>query len=142
MRMNPYSRNLEEEVFAAEPVKLVLLLLRAARQAVEEARRALHARQIRDRVSATTRALERIAELNRCLDREGGGDFSARLASLYEYMIFSLNEAIANQTEAPLAEVSALLAPIIEAWTEVEASEMTGGIPPRGCTLAELSCHG
>jgi flagellar protein FliS len=111
----------------------VLLLLRGARQATEQARQAVRTGEVRERALAISRAVERLGELCRNLDYDRGGDIARQLAALYDYMVNRLNEANMRQSEAPLAEVSALLVPLIEAWSELEES-----VPPAG-TLAESS---
>jgi flagellar secretion chaperone FliS len=117
--VNPYAQSLEQEVYTADPVRLVLMLLRGARQAVEEAREALHGGDVRRRALAVSRAVERIGELSASLDVERGGEMAAQMGALYEYMVHRLNEANAGQVEAPMEEVSRLLLPLIEAWGEV-----------------------
>ncbi|HNY40974.1 MAG TPA: flagellar export chaperone FliS [Bryobacteraceae bacterium] len=121
---NPYLQSLDEEVLSADPIHLVLLLLRGARQSTEQARRALNNEQVRERALAISRAIERIGELCRNLDYERGGEIARRLAALYDYLIYRLNEANMHQTEAPLAEVSALLVPLIEVWSEMEIARL------------------
>jgi flagellar protein FliS len=130
---NPYLQSLDEEVLSASPCRLVLLLLRGARQATEQARQAVRTGEVRERALAISRAVERLGELCRNLDYDRGGDIARQLAALYDYMVNRLNEANMRQSEAPLAEVSALLVPLIEAWSELEES-----VPPAG-TLAESS---
>jgi len=127
--VNPYAESLEQEVYAADPVRLVLMLLRGARQAVEEAREGLREGDVRRRSLAVSRAVERIGELSGSLDAERGGEMASRLAVLYEYMVHRLNEANAGQVEAPLEEVSRLLLPLIDAWGEVSVQSMECPVP-------------
>lgn len=130
--VNPYAESLEQEVYTADPVRLVLMLLRGARQAVEEAREGLREADVRRRALAVSRAVERIGELSGSLDKERGGEVASRLAVLYEYMVHRLNEANAGQVEAPLEEVSRLLLPLIEAWGEVAVQWMEVRAPGSG----------
>lgn len=121
---NPYLRSLEDDILSGDPVHLVLLLLRGARQAVEEARCALRNGEVRERASAISRAMERIGELYSSLDFERGGGIAVNLGGLYHYMVQRLNEANVHQVEAPLAEVSQLFVPLIEAWSELESAAL------------------
>ncbi len=130
---NPYLQSLDQEVLTADPIHLVLLLLRGARQSTEEARQALRRGQVHERAKAVSRAVERIAELCRNLDFVRGGEIAQRLAELYDYMIYRLNEANRQQTEAPLAEISELLLPLIDAWSEMESASVNGAVPTQGC---------
>lgn len=140
MTLNPYAQNLEQEVMSADPVRLVLLLLRGARQATEEARQALRRGEIHPRAAAVSKAVERVAELCRSLDHEKGGEVARNLAALYDYMIHRLNEANMTQTEAPLAEVSGLLVPLIEAWSELESSSMPAMVGAEEYAGAPMDC--
>ena len=88
---------------------------------------------------AVSQAVERIAELCRSLDGGRGGEIASRLAALYDYMILRLNQANAEQAEAPLAEVSGLLVPLIEAWSELHA-EAAGALPPASREMAPMDC--
>lgn len=126
INLNPYVDEIDQEVMAADPVRLVLLLLRGAKQSVEEARSALHRGDARGRSLAVSRATERIAELFQSLDRQRGGEIAARLSRLYEYMVHRLNEANVNQAEAPLSEVSGLISTLVEAWSELQAASVEG----------------
>ena len=137
--MNPYRQTLDQEVLSADPVQLVLMLLKGARQSVEQARRALHCGEVRERALAVSQAVERIAELCRSLDPERGAEIAVRLAALYDYMILRLNEANAEQTESPLAEVSGLLAPLIDAWSELHAGA-AGVMPPASPEMKPMDC--
>lgn len=131
MNANPYLQSLDQEVLTADPIHLVLLLLRGARQSTEEARQALRRGQVHERAREISRAVERIAELCRNLDFARGGEIARRLAGLYDYMIYRLNEANMQQTEAPLVEVSELLMPLIEAWSEMESASVNASAPPQ-----------
>lgn len=140
--LNPYEQTLEQEVYAADPVRLVLMLLRGVRQAVEEAREALHAGDVRRRSLAVSRAVERIGELGGSLDRERGGEMAVRLAELYDYMIRRLNEGNASQTEAPLEEVSGLLTPLVDAWSELANQGDSYPAPPPYDATEWAACVG
>jgi len=126
---NPYLHSLEDDILSGDPVHLVLLLLRGARQAVEQARRCLRDGQVRERAAEISRAVERIGELYRTLDFKRGGEIATNLGALYDYMIQRLNEANMRQAEAPLSEVSELLVPLIEAWSELESAALTVDAP-------------
>lgn len=127
---NPYAETLEQDILTADPARLVLLLLRGARQSVEEAREALHLGDVRGRALAVSRAVERLGELSAALDRERGGEIAGQLSALYEYMIHRLNESNANQIEAPMEEVSRLLLPLMDAWSELSGQTLEGPAIP------------
>jgi flagellar secretion chaperone FliS len=115
-----HDQYLEAEVLGADPVKLVHMLYRGATEAVAAARRHLAAGEIRQRSRQITKSWEILYELSRSLDHERGGEISRRLGALYAYMQTLLLEANARQTDAPLAEVEALLATLGEGWSGVQ----------------------
>lgn len=123
MRTNPYQTYLDAEILTAEPLKLVRLLYRGALEAVRTARAKLAGRDIRGRSSAVSKSIEILAELSSSLNHQRGGELSARLAALYDYMQRRLIEANREQSDSPLAEVEKLLITLEEAWCQ------TGGSP-------------
>jgi flagellar secretion chaperone FliS len=110
---------LESRITTAEPLELVRLLYQAATGAVRDARRDLAAGEIAARTRAISKAYAIMAQLAGSLDRERGGAIAERLAQLYDYIQRKLLEANFAQSDAPLAEVLALLAILGEAWDGV-----------------------
>lgn len=114
-----HRRYLEAEVLNAEPLKLVLMLYRAALDAVAAARLHVQRGDIRERSRTITRAMEIVNELALSLNHAAGGDISRNLAELYAYIQTRLIEANTQQTEPPLAEVETLLSTLLAAWGSV-----------------------
>ena len=133
MRTNPYQTYVEDEILTADPVQLVDLLYRKAIEAVRRARTKLASGEIKARAAAVTTTIEILAELASSLDHERGGELSARLAALYDYMQRRLIDANRDQADPPLAEVEQILATLQEAWSQVKApaaeSRAKGGEP-------------
>jgi flagellar secretion chaperone FliS len=120
MWQNAQDAYLESRVLSADPLELVHLLYEAAIESVRDARRHLAAGEIAGRSRAITKAFHILQELMSSLDRERGGEISARLAGLYDYMQKRLLEANFQQADGPLTEVLGLLATLAEAWREVK----------------------
>ncbi|MGD0870549.1 MAG: flagellar export chaperone FliS [Bryobacteraceae bacterium] len=120
MWQNARDAYLESRVLSADPLELVHLLYEAAIEAVREARRHLAAGEIAARSRSITKAFGILQELVAALDHDRGGEISARLAQLYDYMQRRLLEANFQQADGPLAEVLGLLATLAEAWQGVE----------------------
>lgn len=129
-----FARYLESEVLSADPVKLVNLLYRGAVDATAAARRHLAAGEIGQRSQQILRVWDILQELSRSLDHERGAGISRQLVELYAYMQQRLLDANAQQADAPLAEVEALLTTLAEAWREVQA-------PPSVEDSAEIDYH-
>ncbi len=117
----------ESAILTADPCRLVVLLYRAAVDAVGEARRHLAAGEIRERSEAITRACEIVAELALGVDHSKGGEISRNLVELYDYIQRLLAQANAEQADAPLAEAEQLLKTLLDAWEQVEAAAALPG---------------
>lgn len=111
---------LESRILSADGVELVRILYQAALESVEKARRHLREGDIAARSRAITRATAVIAELAVSLDHDAGGALSRNLLELYDYMQRRLLEANFCQSEPMLAEVSRLLATLLEGWMDCE----------------------
>ncbi len=129
MSYNPHDAYRESRILSAEPIELIRLLYQAATAAVRDARRHLAAGEILPRAKAISRACEILIELTSSLDHTRGGEISARLAQLYDYMLRRLVAANFQQADAPLAEVLALLSTLSEAWDGVKTQTSEPPLP-------------
>jgi flagellar secretion chaperone FliS len=116
MYKNLQQNYLESEVLTADPLKLVELLYRGAIDAIQIARTAVKNRDIKLRSRQIGKALAIVNELALSLDHSRAEQISRQLVELYDYMGRRLVEANIQQIEAPLAEVSGLLATLLEGW--------------------------
>jgi flagellar secretion chaperone FliS len=123
MWQDAHSAYLESRILSADPIELVRLVYQSAMEAIRDARRHLANQEILERARAISRASEILLELMESLDFERGGDISPQLAALYDYMLRRLTEANLKQSDAPLADVLALLATLLEAWEGISAPE-------------------
>ena len=137
MAYTHYDNYLETEVLAADPLKLVNMLYRAAIDSVGAARRHLAGGEIRERSRKIVKAWEIVHELRRSLDRERGGEISRSLADLYAYLQRRLIEANAQQKDAPLAEAERILTTLYEGWLAVSAAATRYRAPE---TYQPVSC--
>lgn len=120
MAMNIYEEN---RILNASPIELVRILHNAAMRAVENARAHLETGDIASRSREIGKAQAILAELAISVDSSRSAELGERLLSLYRYMQARLAEANGRQTDAPLAEVGALLGTLQEAWLQCEAPE-------------------
>ena len=117
---NAHEAYLESRIESADPIQLVRLLFQGACVSVREARNCLVAGRITERSRAISKAHAILAELTASLDHGKGGDLSARLARLYDYMMRRLLEANFRQADEPLVEVLGLLTTLSEAWDGIQ----------------------
>jgi len=140
MRQNFFQSYRETEILQADPIRLVCLLYRGAIERVEQARACLQCGDIAGRSAAITKATGIINELVLSLDHEQGGELSANLLRLYDYILRRLNEGNFRQTDPPLAEAEQLLRTLVEGW---EACNVTvGGVMDQTAHYAPVSCAG
>jgi flagellar protein FliS len=125
--MNPsLDRYFESEVLSADPVRLVTILYRAAREAVAAASAALAAGDIPLRSKHILKAWDIVQELRGALNHDAGGDISLQLEELYNYVGQRLLDANAQQSQKALDEAEAVLAVLAEAWLGVHAKQQAG----------------
>lgn len=113
---NPYQAYTEGSIFSDSPLNLVVALYEGAIDATSQAESALRSGNIMGRSRAINKAISILTELLVSLDHERGGEISQNLERLYSYMQARLLAAHAHQAAEPIAEVSKLLATLLEGW--------------------------
>jgi len=141
MRKHGFQNYFNNEVLAASPLKLILMLYGAALDSIATARRHVRRGEIRDRTRAINRAIGIMSELSRCLNYEAGGALSRSLANLYNYIVGLLIAANTQQSEAPLAEAEALLSTLGEAWKACSPATPENGFPHPEALAAGAELH-
>ncbi|MGO9097417.1 MAG: flagellar export chaperone FliS [Bryobacteraceae bacterium] len=119
---------LENKILSADAVELVQILYQSALEAVENARRHLKQGEIAARSKQIGKACAILTELTVSLNHDAGGDLSRTLSDLYDYMRRRLLEANFKQIEPPLAEVSKLLATLLEGWLNCKVSALAPAV--------------
>ncbi len=103
----------------ADPHSLVTQMFDGALGRIAQAKGAMSRDEVGQKGEAIGKAIAIIASLDGCLDHDQGGDLSQNLASLYEYMSFTLAQANIHNDIAKLEEVSKLLLEIKSAWVQI-----------------------
>jgi flagellar protein FliS len=114
----------ESEVFSAGPVRLVILLYRAAIEATSGARQALGSGDIALRNRLVNKALAIVQELVGSLNHQAGGEVSRNLAELYDYVQRLLLAGHTQQVDPPLSEAESILRDLLTAWEETDSSAL------------------
>lgn len=118
----------ENGVSSADPHRLTLMLFEGALVSTNAARIHLENGDVPLKGSAISKAIEIISNgLKVSLDFEVGGELAQRLASLYDYMCARLLHANTRNDLAALAEVSALLHELKEAWEQIGRANPKAG---------------
>ena len=106
-------------VAAADPHRLVLMLIDGALERLAIARGCLERNQRGDlarKAQALTQCMHIVGELRGSLNLEKGGELAHNLGDLYEYMLRQLLRANAENKVSYLTEVTSLLGEIRGAW--------------------------
>ncbi len=110
----------ESAVLSASPHQLVVLLFDGALSAMKKAAILIEQGDIPGKGRALSQAINIITNgLRAGLNHEAGGEISANLDSLYDYMTRRLLEANLHNDPAAIAEVERLLSNIADAWKQI-----------------------
>lgn len=115
----------ETSVAAARPIDLVVMLYEGAGEGLTKAIAAMQAGNIAAKGEAITRVIRIIDEgLKAALD-ERGGELTAQLRELYDYMNRRLLQGSLKNDPAALEEVRGLLNELKGAWGEIARAPRT-----------------
>jgi flagellar secretion chaperone FliS len=132
MKMSAYPRSqslaayqsvaVHSGVAAADPHRLIVLLLDGALDRIAQARGAIGNGSQESKARLIHRAVAIIDELRGSLNFEAGGDIAANLGALYDYAGRQLMKANLESRIDLLEEVASLLRQVRGAWVEMPGS--------------------
>lgn len=106
----------QAQVTEASPHRLIQMLMQGALDRIYQARGAIEFGRIADKGELIGKSIAIVGGLREALDHEVGGELSANLDRLYEYMIRRLTDANRNNDAAALTEVAGLLQEVKAGW--------------------------
>ncbi|MFC4235355.1 flagellar export chaperone FliS [Thalassospira xianhensis] len=113
-----------QQVNTASPAKMVFMLYEKTLSCLQEALRAIDARDIQSRCNANCRALDLIAHLSNTLDMDQGGEIATNLERLYTHCMLRLMDVDRHNDPQAAHDVIKLLTPLRDSWaTLAERSE-------------------
>ncbi|MDR1462965.1 MAG: flagellar export chaperone FliS [Azoarcus sp.] len=111
----------ESDIATASPHRLIVLLFEGAETAINVARVHAEKGNIAERGASLSKAIDIISNgLKVSLDMRKGGELSARLSALYDYMVSRLLWANMKNDIAAMREVLTLLGEIHGAWSQID----------------------
>ena len=110
-----------EQLAAASPTRMVVILYEEAIESIEAAIDAIDNGEIMDRYTQSTRAMEIIAHLHDCLDMEQGGAVAANLSQVYRIVLARLTLVNPMNDRGAAAEAAELLKPLLDSWRKLDA---------------------
>ena len=115
--INQYQRvNTQSSIDDASPHQLIAMLINGALSRLSTAKGAIQRQDYAEKGVQLGKSIDIIGGLQSSLDMEAGGDISANLDALYDYMIRRLSEASRNNDMAIVDEVISLLKEIKQGW--------------------------
>lgn len=108
-------------VAAADPHRLVVMLMDGALDRIATARGLMSHGGVAEKAQLLQRAIAIIDELRNSLNFKAGGELAQNLDALYEYMCMRLVQANSANKPELLDEVSRLLNEIRSAWLQLPA---------------------
>ena len=106
-------------VAAADPQRLILLLMDGALERIAGARGCMERTDIGSKAQLLNRAIQIVGELRGSLDVTKGAEIAANLDALYDYMCRRLLEASLKNDVKVLDEVAKLLRELRDAWSQL-----------------------
>jgi flagellar protein FliS len=106
-------------VMSSTPAELVVMLYERLLADLKGAAIAIRAGDLETKCSRVQRATDVIIELLASLDREQGGEVSARLSALYSYMISRIGESSRRLDPQGLDEIAGHVESLLAAWRTV-----------------------
>ncbi|CAG2133660.1 flagellar export chaperone FliS [Cupriavidus plantarum] len=139
--INAYAQvGVQTGVMSASPHKLIVMLYDGARSAIARAKFHLENGELEARGNAISKAINIIDNgLRAVLDHEAGGEISANLESLYEYMTRRLLLANLRNDASLLDEVDALLENLASAWAAIGDPAASESQQPSLATEAQVA---
>ena len=122
--INAYKKgSLKQDISAADPHRLTLLLFQGALDRIAYAKGAIERNESEAKSENISKAVSILIYLRDTLDLEAGGEIAENMYALYSYMIEKANDALINNDAAPLEEAYSLLEPIRNAWLQISDSD-------------------
>lgn len=126
---NAYQLSQDEQVLQADPVELVIMMYRAAADAIRQSRQHLASGDITERGRQISRASALLTELAMSLNHEIGGALSRNLCELYDYLQRLLATAHAEQSDEKLAQAERLVETLLEGWNAARHEATPAPVP-------------
>jgi flagellar protein FliS len=112
-------------VAAADPHKLIVMLMDGAVERIRAAQVCIERGDIAEKARLIHRAIAIIGELRGSLDLSAGGQLAAHLSELYDYMCRRLLKGTVENSVPLLDEVGNLLLEIRGAWVSIPQQART-----------------
>jgi flagellar protein FliS len=118
--LNEYRQtSIEAGAAFADPHTLISMLFTGLQENLSVAKGAMERKDYAGKGQAINKAMNIIAYLQACLDKDRGGSIAENLDNLYDYCVRRLLDASAENSVLCLDEVSGLLREVQDAWSTI-----------------------
>ena len=114
-------------VAAADPHRLIVMLMDGALERIAGARCAIQGGSLETKARLIHRSVAILDELRASLNFEAGGDIAQNLSALYDYCSRQLMKANLESSMPLLDEVTTLLRDLRSAWLQLPAATRSPG---------------
>jgi len=115
------------EVTRARPTRVVVMLYDEAIASMTAAIEAMEQNEIEERCNRVNVVTEIVATLHMGLDMENGGELAEQLGRLYRFVLAQLIRINIHSDVEGAGKIIELLAPLRDAWDEVDRRMADGG---------------
>jgi len=112
-----------ESVVDASPHQLISIILKHILSNIAIANGAISRNEVENKGKALTKAIALVGELQDSLDMEQGGEISANLFELYDYIVRCLIQGNLENDTAKLDEVRDLILTVKEGWDAIPSDK-------------------
>jgi len=112
-----------ESVVDASPHQLISIILKHILSNIAIANGAISRDEVENKGKALTKAIALVGELQDSLDMEQGGEISANLFELYDYIVRCLVQGNLENDTAKLDEVRDLILTVKEGWDAIPSDK-------------------
>lgn len=115
--------SVDTEIAMASPHRIIQMMFAGALERLAQSRFAIERNDIANKGIYIGKAIGLINGLNNSLNMDAGGEISANLSRLYEFMLVRVSEANINNDVTAIDDVSYILKNIKEGWDAIPAVE-------------------
>jgi len=120
--------NIESSLLTADPHQVILMMYDGLLESVAKVKGAIERKDLNVKSQMVTKAVNILSALDNSLDAEAEPQISDTFSKLYQYCIERLNDANIALDVSALDEVTELLKPLRDAWSEIPDEDKQDGI--------------
>jgi flagellar protein FliS len=114
------------QVMTSDGVRLIVMLYEGIVRFNNGAKEAIEKGDIKDRAYYVNRSMDIVSELHNSLNMEDGGEVAQNLSRLYDYCVYALNKANAENSVEALEGVNKVIGEVKAGWEGISTDKGAG----------------